>query len=295
MFKHAKNKPLMALAFLIIVTVFVSYAVVSGSKKPSGSALGTQSATVAPTVTPTPAQAPSPSPKIATKSATPKPATQSAYPTPKKQTYTIAAFGDSMVDTMGENLDYLQKSLNSKYPKTQFKLYNYGIGSQNVIEGLARFHNPYTYKNRSFPPIDQINSDIIIISSFAYNPLTPYDKDKHWSNLMNLIKEAQKTNAKVYILAEIAPLRTGFGSGPGGVNWTEEKIKEHVPHIIEQLDNAVGLSKNLNVPLINAYEISQVDGKYGNPKYVGTHDHIHPSVEGEIFMAELISSTLRLP
>lgn len=287
-----KNKPLLALIFLIAVTALVSHAVISGSRSDN-----TQKTAASPTPSPSSAVlakatlSPSPSPKIATKSAVPKP----SYPTPNKQSYIIAAFGDSMVETMGDNLDYLQKSLTESYPKTKFKLYNYGIGSQNVIEGLARFYTPYIYKNRNFPPINQINADIIIISSFGYNPLTPYDKDKHYQNLMNLVKEAQKTGSKVYLLAEIAPIKTGFGSGPGGVNWTEEIINEHVPHIIEQLDNAVALSKNLPVPLINAYGLSQVDGKYGNPKYVGTHDHIHPSVEGEIFMANLISSTLILP
>lgn len=285
------NKPLLALIFLVIVTALVSHAVISDSRSNN-----TQKTAASPSPTPTNAVlaeatlSPSPSPKIATKSALPKP----SYPIPNKQSYIIAAFGDSMVETMGDNLDYLQKSLTERYPKTKFKLYNYGIGSQNVIEGLSRFYTPYIYKNRNFPPINQINADIIIISSFGYNPLTPYDKDKHYQILMNLVKEAQKTGSKVYLLSEIAPIKTGFGSGPGGVNWTEEKINEHVPQIINQLENAVGLSKTLNVPLINAYKASQVDGKYGNPKYVSAHDHIHPSVEGEIFMANLIATTLKL-
>ena len=36
----------------------------------------------------------------------------------RKSLYTIAIFGDSMVDTMGENLEYLQKILSHKYPNT---------------------------------------------------------------------------------------------------------------------------------------------------------------------------------
>lgn len=234
---------------------------------------------------------------IATVSGVEKSASPSTivYPKPSKTSYTIAAFGDSMVETMGENLDYLDKSLKGKYPDTNFKLYNYGIGSQNVVEGLARFHNPFSYKTRNYPPIDKINADIIIISSFGYNPLSPYDRDKHWLNLKNLVLEARKTGAKAYILAEIAPLKSGFGKGPGGIDWTDEMIKVQVEHIIEQLDNAVGLADNLKVPLINAYAQSKVDGKYGNPIYVGTHDGIHPSIEGEIFMADIISSVIKLP
>lgn len=234
--------------------------------------------------------------KVASPSAT-------IYPKPSKSNYVIALFGDSMVETMGENLDYLDKSLKEKYPYTKFKLYNYGIGSQNVVEGLARFHDPFLYqqavasgnKTRNYPPIDKINADIIIISSFGYNPLSPYDRDKHWINLKNLVLEASKTGAKAYILAEIAPIKSGFGRGPGGIDWTDQMITTQVAHIIEQLDNAVGLAENLDVPLINVYERSKIDGKYGDPIYVGTHDHIHPSIEGEIFMADIITTSIKFP
>ena len=46
----------------------------------------------------------------------------------KKTSYSIAIFGDSMVDTMGEKLEYLQETLGKKYPQTKFDLYNYGVG-----------------------------------------------------------------------------------------------------------------------------------------------------------------------
>ena len=96
-------------------------------------------------------------------SSSPKP-TSSPSPAPKlsKSTYTIALFGDSMIDTMGENLDYLDKALKAKYPQTNFQLYNYGIGSQNVEEGLARFENNFSYQSRNYPPIGQIKPDVII-------------------------------------------------------------------------------------------------------------------------------------
>lgn len=206
----------------------------------------------------------------------------------------IAAFGDSMVDTMGENLEYLDKSMMARYPTTKFKFYNYGIGSQNVIEANRRFDEPFKFNTRSYPPINQINADVIIISSFAYNPLSPYDLKEYLNNLKELIKKAKDTGTEVYLLAEIAPLKTGFGKGAGGVNWDEEKTKTHVGLIITNLDNAVSLASKTKTPLINAYQKSQIDGKYGNKIYIGTHDGIHPSIEGEVFMAELIAETLKL-
>lgn len=240
-------------------------------------------------VSPIPQTSPSPSLSL-------RPSPQvSPKPIPSKASYIIAAFGDSMVDTMGENLDYLDKSMMARYPETRFKFYNYGIGSQNVLEANKRFFESFEFRTRNYPPINQINADIIIISSFAYNPLSPYDRDEYLNNLKELVEKAKITGAKVYLLAEIAPLKTGFGKGAGGVNWDDQKTKTHVGLIITNLDSAVSLAAQTKTPLINAYQKSQIDGKYGNKIYVGTHDGIHPSIEGEIFMAELIAETLKLP
>lgn len=233
--------------------------------------------TVQPTPTPTPTQAPQVMPK------------------PNKSTYTIAAFGDSMVDTMGEHLEYLDKQMMARYPKTEFKFYNYGIGSQNVVEANRRFSDSFIYQSRNYPPLDKINPDIIIVSSFAYNPLSPYDNAAYLAALKDLLSKAKQTNARVYLLAEIAPLKEGFGRGVGGVNWDDQRVKTHLEYIFQNLDSAVSLASQTNTPLINAYKKSQVDGKYGNKLYVGNHDGIHPSIEGEVFMATLIAETIKLP
>lgn len=240
-------------------------------------------------VSPVPTDTPSPRPSFF-----PSPEV-SPRPSPNKTSYIIAAFGDSMVDTMGENLDYLDKALMARYPTTQFKFYNYGIGSQNVNDALKRFGDPLIYKDRNYPPITEINADIIIISSFAYNPLEPYNKNAYLASLKEVINKSKSTGAKIYLFAEIAPIRTGFGKGIGGVNWDEEKVKIHTGLIFSNLDGMVNLASQTKTPLINAYKKSQTDGKYGDKRYVGTHDGIHPSIEGEIFMADLIAETISLP
>ena len=79
----------------------------------------------------------------------------------------------------------------------------------------------------------------------------------------------------------------------------EERLKqaqEDAGRIIEQLQNAVGLSKSLQVPLIDAFSPSfNPQTQEGNRSYVNPSDGIHPSVEGHQFMAEKIAQTLRLP
>lgn len=222
--------------------------------------------------------------------------TPTITPTPfvslKKASYTIAVFGDSMVDTMGDNLEFLEKSLSNKYPLTEFKLYNYGIGGQNVEQGLARFESSFSNKTRQYPPLPALHPDVIIIGSFAYNPFSPHDKNKHYTFLSQLVAKAKNIAPRVYILAEIAPLKIGFGKGKNGVNWPEDMGYQQADHILEQLDNAVNVSSLQNIKLINAYQRSRIDGAFGSTYYVNPDDGIHPSAAGHRFMANLIVESL---
>ena len=225
--------------------------------------------------------------------------TPTTIPTPmirlQKNSYSIAIIGDSMVDTMGERLEYLEHALKKKYPETNFTLYNFGKGAQNVEEGLARLHSPLDYQDRHYPSLDEIKPDVIIIGSFAYNPFSPHDRDRYWSTLTQLVEQTKAISPRVYLLAEIAPLKVNFGKGPNGVNWDDSTAYQHATNIIDQLESAINLSHSLNIPLINAFTPSQVSAdKSGNPKYVNSSDGIHPSVAGHQFMAETIASALHL-
>ena len=217
-------------------------------------------------------------------------ATPTPVPTPasrrlSKKTYTIAAIGDSMVQTMGGSLDYLQPLLKNKYPNTNFIYYNFGLGGENVEQGLAKF-------DQEFPGV---HPDILIVGSFSYNPFPVHDHNKHWSLLSDLIRKGISSSGHTYVLAEIAPLETGFGKGIGGVNWPEDIAHTHSLHIIEQLDNAVGLAGTMGVDLVNVYSASQIPGsKFGRPEYVAKHDGIHPSATGQRFTAEKIVSKIEL-
>lgn len=230
-----------------------------------------------PTSTPTSIPSPTPTPPIVL----------------KKSSYTIAVFGDSMVDTMGEKLEYLQETLTKKYPQTKFNLYNYGIGGQNVEQGLARFESSFVNRERNFPPLPGLSPDVLIIGSFAYNPFSIHDRNKHYSLLRELIAKAKNVSSNVYLLAEIAPLKSGFGKGKNGVNMTESVAFEHASHIVEQLDDVINLSKEENIPLVNVYYESRVDGSFGDSYFVNKDDGIHPSVAGHYFTAESIVEKIK--
>jgi len=213
---------------------------------------------------------------------------------PKKQSYTIALFGDSMVETMGDSGEYLKEELIKKYPNTRFAIYNYGIGSENVEEATQRLDQPYNESTKHYSPLKELSPDILLLGSFAYNPITTENPDLYWSKLAELISNVKKITQNVYLLAEIGPLYYGFGSGPGGVNWPEDKAREQSQKIKKNLENAMGLARITDTNLIDAYTPSLKKSGIVDPKYVSTHDHIHPSIEGHTFMAKIIADTLKL-
>lgn len=244
-------------------------------------------AAVTPTQTPQPTLTPFPPQPTTTSTPTPPP--PESVPAPAKKDYSIAVYGDSMVDTMGERLEYLEHALKSRYPGVNFTLYNFGKGSENVEMGLGRFGSPLDYQDRHYSSLPSIKPDILIIGSFAYNPFSPYDRNRHWVGLTKLVEQAKTVSSHVYMLAEIAPLRSNFGKGPNGVNWDDATAYTHSGHIIEQLENAVALSKDLGIPLIDVYHASGA-----NPSYTNPSDGIHPSVTGHEFTAERIAASVIL-
>jgi hypothetical protein len=228
-----------------------------------------------------PTNSPIPTPKVLQRVETIAEPEAPASAQTTKESYVIAFIGDSMVETMGAALPYVYRELRIKYPKLGFSLYNYGIGGENLVEATSRFGLPYSYKDSSHEPLPELGADIIIVGSYSYNPITPFDKNEAWLLLSDLVNKAKEKTGKVYILAEQAPLKEGFGEGPGGVNWPAEITDEHIQKIISGLENAVGLAETLNVGLINVFEQSRIEGsEYGNPEYVAVHDGIHYSEEG---------------
>lgn len=215
--------------------------------------------------------------------------------TPRKTSFKIALYGDSMIDSLGTKMIALQDALKKKYPNITFTFYNYGVGAENVEQGLSRFDKPLIIGDRNYPPLSTIGADIIVLDSYAYNPFNPFDRDKHWINLSKLVEKAKETNAEVYLLADIAPVRAEFGRGPKGVNWDTVTAYEKSGQVIQLLENAVGISKNLNVILINAFERSTVTVRGdGKREFVSAQDGVHPSDIGQKFIAEQITNTLVL-
>ena len=270
-----KNPKLILVLLLLIVPTFIGINLYKQNK-----VLGAKT-----TVT----TSPSPSTIAAFHTLSPKP-TASPTPAPKlsKPTYTIALFGDSMIDTMGD-MKYLSDALTKKYPETKFNLYNYGIGGQNVQKGLDRLASEFSYQDRSYLPLNKVNADVIIFGTFAYNPFENHDIARYKSTLTSLIQQTSAFNKNIYLLIEIATLGENFGKGPHGVNWPPDLAQKQSQHIEEQLLAAKIVAKSLNIPTIDVYSKTKGTTMYTNPD-----DGIHPSVYGHMYTASLIVQTVVL-
>lgn len=218
------------------------------------------------------------------------------YPNLKKQNYTIAMLGDSMVDTLGPNLPHLASALKNYFPQTKFKLLNYGVGGTNIEYGIERLTNSYNYLGNDFPPLVAQYPDLVIIESFGYNPF-PFDKgaiDLHWlklSQAVDLIKK-QLPKAKVIIAATIAPDAKTFGNGAPGVDFGPIDKWQRVNVIKKYLENTVRFAQSQKLPLVDAFNPSLDASGNGKEVFINQGDHIHYSDAGRQFFSQKIAETI---
>ncbi|MFC1711491.1 SGNH/GDSL hydrolase family protein [Patescibacteria group bacterium] len=208
---------------------------------------------------------------------------------------TIAIIGDSMVDVMGRDLPALKNALKIYFPKAYFNLLNYGVGAENIEMGLSRIKSSYNYKDISYQSLSAVNPDFVIIESFSYNPFASLDGelDKHWSFLSQMVDFVKtNTNARILMMATIAPAKIKFGQGPGGVNWPAGQAWEHATRINSLLVNTISFANSAGLPLINAYHLSLQTNGEGNPSYISSHDHIHQNEAGNVFISTLIAKKI---
>lgn len=208
---------------------------------------------------------------------------------------TIAIVGDSMVDTMGTGLPYLAKALRSVYPDTRLELLNYGVGSTNINAGLERLTTPLNYQDRSYPSVIDASPDLVIIESFAYNPIPLSDSslEHHRSQLANMATTLNVHGlSRIMLLSTIAPHHTKFGTGPQGVDWEPVAVTKHTEAIHAYLENTINTGKSLSLPIIDAFHLSQDGHGNGREELINPGDFIHPSALGQQFIANTIVDSI---
>lgn len=231
---------------------------------------------------------------VSTISITPTPFDPFPYkaPTvPNARSYRIMLVGDSMIESLGPNTQLLRQHLIELYPKHEFVNYNFSFGSTNIKTLPDRLTEGYNYIGTTYPSVLSQGFDLIIIGSFAYNPLSddPDGLSKHIKILDESVRKLieQKPKSAVAILLPIAPSKENFAKGVYDLSPEQRKIwaLERISYI-----NAVStFAKSKEIPLIDVYNKSLDENGGVDLKYINKDDYIHPSVEGVDLMAKTIA------
>ena len=213
----------------------------------------------------------------------------------KSDAYTIIFVGDSMVDSLGENFDYLKQDLEDYYPSTVFGLFNYGYGSTNILSLKKRLNSETTYKDTTNEAILDRILDIIVIGSFGHNPLSELSLEeglkKQTETLDDVVLQlvTEKPNTLIIFLAEFAPSEDNYARGVVDLSPNQRGI--WVNERKAYIENHINYAKSHNIPLINIYEESLVEGDV-DLDYINKDNYIHPSSTGLIFMSQAIADFL---
>lgn len=197
---------------------------------------------------------------------------------------TIALFGDSMIQTMGEATT-LKNYLEEEYQDLQIKIVNLGVGATTVENGLSRVQS-----------IIDSKPDIVVLESFSYNHLS---KDgagllRHKEVLAEIISKLQAAGiSKIIILAAIAPVEFYAQDASESAGWSPSFRREEADWIKRYLENSVEFASLQKIPLVNAYKASLVEDGYGKAFFVNPKDDIHPSDAGHDFVSFLIFEKLK--
>lgn len=206
---------------------------------------------------------------------------------------TIGLLGDSMIDTLGPDLPHLRKVLTEKWPKTTFTLINYGAGATNIESGIDRLVNQTTYLGITRPPLLSHNLDIIVVESFAYNHWNNDQTglDRQWITLTRIVEtiKSHNPNIKIILAATIAPYCPTYTDGSANLPADRKFIECQT--VIAYLKNMENFARSTRLPFANVFTAS-LKGHEGDPKYINSGDHIHPSDKGKELFAQIITKTL---
>lgn len=227
----------------------------------------------------------------------PTPITNYTPPTlQQNEAYTIIFLGDSMIDSLGENFDYLREDLEEYYSNTVFGLFNYGFGSTNILSAQERLISDTTYRDKNYQAILDRVFDIIIINSFGHNPLSEYSIEEGLAKQTQALDELVLTlvnnspNSLIIFMSDIPPSEEFYAKGV--VDLTDEDREIWVNERNKYIQNHINYAKNHNIPLIDIYSKSFDEDNKVNLDLINKDNYIHPSSTGLQFMSENIANYL---
>ena len=210
-----------------------------------------------------------------------------------RQNYKLALIGDSMIDTLSENI--CQKSFVSYFPQTNFQLLKYGYGSTTIESALKRLTEMTVYLGKNYSSVLSQNPDLIVIESFAYNNYGNSESgiNRYRQALSDIIKviKTQSPKTKIVLAATIAPNSISFGNGLKDVHFSALEKIEKTSTIKLYLQNIINYGNENNLPVANAYQ-SSLFNQEGLESLISSGDHLHPSPLGTQLFCDTLAKTI---
>lgn len=231
---------------------------------------------------------PAPAP---TSTPSPTPFTQYTVPTiPDKENITVVFVGDSMTKALGPHPAHFSSLMNDEFDKV-FAIDNYSEGSVNIT-ALPRLLKEKTDLNgtQENPALER-EFDILVIESFAHNPLSHLDLEEGLQKQEDVLDEMMleiiqtRPTAVIIFLATLPPDSGNYARGV--FDLSDELRSEFVSERIAYLENFVEYANSHNIPLVNVYEQSFLDNGMLDSTLI-SEDNIHPSQKGIEFIQERI-------
>lgn len=209
----------------------------------------------------------------------------------KNRSYRIVVVGDSIVAILGVNANELRLRLIDYYPESEFVTYNYGYPATNVLSLPDRLTKSTKNNTVETPAILSQGSELIIIESFAFNPLSHLVLTDGLKKQTEVLEESvrlilkEKPSVAIAFLTPIAPHPTKFATGT--YNISDDERKKWVSERIAYIENHKKFAIEKGIPVIDAYVASLKSDGVVDTAYIAD-DFVHPSKAG----IELISQTI---
>lgn len=208
---------------------------------------------------------------------------------------TLAVLGDSMIDTLGQNIPQLQKALNRYYPNKKIKILNYGASATTIEYALFRLTNNYQYLGKTVSSLISQSPDVIVVESFAYNNFgntqAGFDKQSGFiTKIINTIHD-KLPKSNILLTSTFAPNSLNFANGAPDIQLTPLERVERTTTIKNYLQNFANYAKDHHIPYADAYHPSLIKNE-GNRNFINYKDNIHPSSYGGEFFCDTLAKAL---
>ncbi|HSW47562.1 MAG TPA: SGNH/GDSL hydrolase family protein [Candidatus Saccharimonadales bacterium] len=217
----------------------------------------------------------------------------------KKREYTIVMIGDSMTHALGPHGGKFYEDINKLYKDSGHGILvdNYAIPSTNILQLDHVINTKTKVDDATFDPLFSRKFDLILIESFAYNPLSQFGitggikRQNHELDKLMEILRTSHSDSGIMFVATIAPNKESF-SKKVHPDIKESESTELADERIAYLKNHIKYAEDHGIPLANIYEKSLTKSGDGNLDYINPDDDIHPSAVGLEFIGRELAKDI---